>query len=111
VGGFLDDENSKERKDMTNQERPLACICHKQPQVMDVRKMKRRYGDQLCFYGGLSTQKTLPFGTVEQIREETKRLLDAVGDNGGLIASPAHDIRGDAQPENVAAMIEVLQNQ
>ena len=82
-----------------------------QPEVMDVFEMKRQFGDRLTFYGGVSTQKTLPFGSVADIRAETRRLLDEVGASGGLIASPAHAIPPDAKPENIAAMIEVLQNQ
>jgi uroporphyrinogen decarboxylase len=82
-----------------------------QPEVMDVFEIKRRYGSELTFYGGISIQRTLPFGTPAQVRDEVRRLLDEVGEQGGYIASPSHDIPGDARPENVAAMIEVLQNQ
>lgn len=82
-----------------------------QPEVMDVFEMKKRFGDRLSFYGGISTQKTLPFGTVRQVKEEVRRLLEQVGKNGGYIAAPAHDIPGDAKPENVAAMLEVLNSQ
>ncbi len=82
-----------------------------QPEVMDVFEMKRKYGDRLSFYGGISTQKTLPFGTVRQVRDEVRRLLEQVGKNGGYIAAPAHDIPGDARPENIAAMIETLNAQ
>jgi len=82
-----------------------------QPEVMDVYAVKKQFGDRLSFFGGISTQKTLPFGTPAQVREEVKRLLDQVGRQGGYIASPAHDIPKDAKPENIAAMIEVLQAQ
>ena len=82
-----------------------------QPEVMDVFEMKKRFGNQLCFYGGISIQKTLPFGTPDQVRAEVKKLLEHVGKDGGYIASPSHDIPPDAKPENVAAMIDVLQNQ
>lgn len=82
-----------------------------QPEVMDVFEVKRRYGDSLTFYGGISIQRTLPFGTVRQVRDEVRRLIDVIGENGGYIASPSHDIPRDAKPENIAAMIEVLQNQ
>jgi uroporphyrinogen decarboxylase len=82
-----------------------------QPEVMDVFEMKERFGDQLAFYGGISVQQTLPYGTVSETQEEVKRLLEGIGKNGGYIASPSHAIPGDAKPENVAAMIEVLQNQ
>lgn len=82
-----------------------------QPEVMDVFRVKRDFGNDLCFYGGISTQKTLPYGTVQQVKDEVKRLLDAVGKNGGYFAAPAHGIPGDAKPENIHAMIEVLQTQ
>jgi len=82
-----------------------------QPEVMDVYEMKSKYGDRLSFYGGISTQKTLPFGTVQQVRDEVRLLLDKVGKNGGYIAAPAHDIPGDAKPENIAAMLDMLNSQ
>jgi len=82
-----------------------------QPEVMDVYEIKDKFGRELSFFGGISTQKTLPYGTPAQVRDEVKRLIERVGKGGGLIASPAHSIPGDAKPENVAAMLEVLQNQ
>ena len=82
-----------------------------QPEVINVFEAKKEYGDRLTFYGGISTQRTLPYGTVSQVRDEVKRLLDIVGRSGGYIAAPAHAIPSDAKPENIAAMIEVLQTQ
>jgi len=82
-----------------------------QPEVMDVFEVKKRYGDRLSFFGGISTQATLPYGTVEETKDAVKRLLDEVGRDGGYIAAPAHDIPGDVNPENYLAMIEVLENQ
>ena len=82
-----------------------------QPEVMDVYEMKHLYGDKLTFYGGISTQRTLPFSTKEETITEVRSLLDKIGKNGGYIASPAHDIPKDANPENVLAMIDVLKNQ
>lgn len=82
-----------------------------QPEVIDVYETKRVYGGQLCFYGGISTQRTLPYATAQQTREEVKRLLDRVGRDGGYFAAPAHDIPADAKPENIAAMIDALRNQ
>jgi len=82
-----------------------------QPEVMDVYEMKHLYGDKLTFYGGISTQRTLPFSTKEETITEVRSLLDKIGKNGGYIASPAHDIPKDANPENVFAMIDVLKNQ
>lgn len=82
-----------------------------QPEVMDIFDVKKKYGRQLTFYGGISIQETLPFSTVSEVKDQVKHLLDVIGENGGYIASPSHDIPADAKPENIAAMIEVLQNQ
>jgi uroporphyrinogen decarboxylase len=82
-----------------------------QPEVMDVDAAKRRYGSRLSFFGGISTQKTLPYGTEAQVREEVKRLLEKIGKGGGYIAAPAHDVPKDSKPENVAAMLDELRNQ
>lgn len=82
-----------------------------QPEVTDVYRMKKQYGDRLSFWGGISTQQLLPFGTTDQVRNEVQKMIDIVGKGGGYIASPAHDIPADARPENIAAMIDVLQNQ
>ncbi len=89
----------------------LDCFNPFQPEVMDVIVVKKQHGGRLSFYGGISTQRTLPYGTVQDVRNEVRRLLDIVGCDGGYIASPAHAIPADAKPENVAAMIEVLQEQ
>lgn len=82
-----------------------------QPEVMDVYKIKEQFGNEIGFWGGISTQQLLPFGTPEQVREEVRRLLDKIGRDGGYIAAPAHAIPGDAKPENIDAMIEVLNGQ
>jgi len=82
-----------------------------QPEVMDPFEMKREFGKDVSFYGGISTQRLLPFGTVEQVRDEVSRLVDKLGEGGGYIASPAHAVPPDARPENVAAMIEALRDQ
>lgn len=89
----------------------LDCFNPFQPEVIDVVEAKRRYGGRLAFYGGISTQRTLPYGTVAAVRDEVRRLIERVGRDGGLIAAPAHDIPRDARPENIAAMMEELQNQ
>jgi uroporphyrinogen decarboxylase len=88
----------------------LNCFNPFQPEVMEVEACMERYRGRLTFHGGLSTQRTLPFGTVEDVRMETKRLLN-MGARGGYIFSPAHDIEGDVPLENMLAFIELVQNQ
>ena len=88
----------------------LNCFNPFQPEVMEVESLMERYRGRLAFHGGLSTQRTLPFGTVEDVRKETKRLLK-MGSRGGYIFAPAHDVEGDVPLENMLAFIELIQNQ
>jgi len=88
----------------------LDCFNPFQPEVMDVPALLGRYRGRLAFYGGLSTQRTLPFGNVDQVRAETARLLE-LGRAGGYIFAPAHDVEGDVPLDNMLAAIELVQSQ
>jgi uroporphyrinogen decarboxylase len=88
----------------------LDCFNPFQPEVMDVIALMKRYKDRLSFHGGMSTQRTLPYGTVDEVVAETKRLL-AAGSGGNYIFAPAHAVEGDVPVENIVAMIETLQAQ
>jgi uroporphyrinogen decarboxylase len=88
----------------------LNCFNPFQPEVMDVAALIERYRGRLAFYGGLSTQRTLPYGSVRDVREETERLL-AWGREGGYVFSPAHDVEGDVPLENMLAFLDVIQSQ
>ncbi len=82
-----------------------------QPEIYDIAQMKRDYGEDITFYGGISTQRVLPFGTPEEVREETKRTMEIVGKGGGFIAAPTHAIPNDVPTENILAFLDVVQNQ
>jgi uroporphyrinogen decarboxylase len=82
-----------------------------QPDVMDPYQMKKMYGDHLSFYGGVSVQSLLPLGTPGMIRDEVRRLVDAVGKNGGFVIAPSHSLTGDIPLENILAFIETVQAQ
>jgi len=88
----------------------LNCFNPFQPEVMDVFEILPRYRGRLAFHGGLSIQKTLPFGTREEVVLETNRLIN-LGKEGGYILSPSHAVEGDTPFENILAFIEVAQNQ
>ena len=88
----------------------VNCFNPFQPEVMDVFGLMERYRGRLAFLGGLSTQRTLPFGTPEDVRREANRLLEA-GRAGGYIFAPAHAVEGDVPLENMLAFIEAAQQQ
>ena len=88
----------------------VNCFNPFQPEVMDVAGLIQRYRGRLTFHGGLSTQRTLPYGSVQDVQRETKRLIE-LGGAGGYIFAPAHDVEGDVPLENMLAFIEILQSQ
>lgn len=88
----------------------LDCFNPFQPEVMDVYDLMARYRDRLTFHGGMSTQRTLPYGSVDDVIAETRRLL-AAGANGNYIFAPAHAVEGDVPVQNMVAMIETVQTQ
>ena len=82
-----------------------------QPEVMDVYEMKRLYGNDISFHGGVSTQQLLPYGTPDHVNAEARRLMRELGRDGGYIIAPAHAIPKDVPAENMVALIEAVQDQ
>lgn len=77
-----------------------------QPEAMDIAMLKRQYGDRLTFWGGISTQRTLPFGTAEEVKREVREVRAMMSQNGGYILAPAQELQGDVPAENMMALIE-----
>jgi len=82
-----------------------------QPELYDIAKIKKEYGKDMSFWGGISIQQILAHGTPEQVKDETIRTLRIMGEGGGYIAAPTHGITRDIPPANVLAMAEVFTNQ
>jgi uroporphyrinogen-III decarboxylase len=81
-----------------------------QPACMDPIKLKKDFGDRLCFWGSIDEQHTLPYGTTEDVQQEVRRRLGTIGINGGLIIGPTHHVQLDTPPENFWAMIDTIRN-
>ncbi len=88
----------------------VNCFNPFQPEVMDVENLVKSYRGRLSFHGGLSTQRTLPFATEEDVRWETRNLIE-LGRDGGFILSPAHAVKGDVPVQNMIAFIDQAINQ
>jgi uroporphyrinogen decarboxylase len=79
-------------------------------QGMDPAALKREFGERLVFHGGIDVQQILPFATPDRVREEVKRIAAILGQGGGYIFAPSHNIQADVPPQNVLAMYEAIQN-
>ncbi len=79
-----------------------------QPACMDPARLKREYGDKLCFWGSIDEQHILPFGTPADVRKEVLTRLGTIGKDGGLIIGPTHFVQLDTPMENFRAMIETI---
>jgi uroporphyrinogen decarboxylase len=73
---------------------------------MDRAALKRDFGDQVIFHGAMDNQYTLPFGTVEEVRQEVADNLAILGAGGGYILAPCHNLQAITPVENVVAMYE-----
>lgn len=81
-----------------------------QPASMNPAEVKRQFGDRLSFWGTVDEQRTLPFGSPEQVKSEVLDRLETVGRNGGLVLAPTHHVQLDTPMENFWAMVDTALN-
>jgi len=75
---------------------------------MDSKKLKKEFGKDIVFWGGCDTQKVLPFGTPEEVRQEVKRRIEDFAPGGGFVFNQVHNIQAGVPPENIEAMYEAV---
>ena len=76
---------------------------------MDPRRLKKGFGSVLTFWGGgVDTQRVLPRGTPQDVRDEVRRRIDELAPGGGFVFSAVHNIQSDVPPENLAAVFDTL---
>ncbi len=73
---------------------------------MDREGLKRDFGGRIVFHGAVDNQQTLPFGTVQEVRQEVEDNLRILGAGGGYILGPCHNIQPVSPPENIVALYE-----
>jgi hypothetical protein len=75
----------------------------------DTKRFKREFGADLTIWGGsCDTQSVLPFGTPQQVRDETRRRIEDLAPGGGYVFAPIHVIQAGVPPENIIAWRETL---
>ena len=82
-----------------------------QPEVYDIEEFKERFGGAITFFGGISTQRLLPFATPEEVKQEMRRILSILSKDGGYIIAPTHAMPNDIPTANVLAFLDVCRNQ
>ena len=76
---------------------------------MDAAELKRKYGSRLVFWGGgVDTQKTLPFGTPQEVREEVLRRCEIFAPGGGFVFNAIHNVQAGTPLENIVAMLDAV---
>ncbi len=73
---------------------------------MDTKMLKEKFGDELCFWGAIDTQRVLPYGTTKDVEEEVKRRIRDLATNGSYVLCAVHNIQPDVPPENIVAMYD-----
>jgi uroporphyrinogen decarboxylase len=71
---------------------------------MDRRLLKKQYGSKLIFHGGMDNQYTLPFGSPAEVRQEVIENFQILGEEGGYILAPCHNIQPNTPIENILMM-------
>ena len=76
---------------------------------MEAPRLKREFGSKVVFWGGgVDTQKTIAFGTPDQVRAEVRQRVEIFSKGGGFVFNAIHNVQGNTPIENVLAMFEVL---
>ena len=73
---------------------------------MDTSALKAEFGEYICFWGGVDTQRVLPSGTPQQVRAEVQRRIADLAAGGGYVLAAVHNIQEDVPPENILAMAD-----
>ncbi len=77
--------------------------------MADLAMLKKEFGKNIVFCGGIDTHRVLPAGTQEEVRQEVRRVINLLGENGGYLVASVHTIMNDVPAENVLAMVDAVE--
>ncbi|MBU0595929.1 uroporphyrinogen decarboxylase family protein [Candidatus Bipolaricaulota bacterium] len=76
--------------------------------MADLAELKRRFGKDIVFCGGIDTHHVLPNGTPQEVRDEVRRVIDILAPGGGYLVSSVHTVMKGVPPENILAMVDAV---
>jgi uroporphyrinogen decarboxylase len=77
--------------------------------MANLTELKSRFGDKLTFCGAVDTHHILPHGTIQDVRNEVKRVIDIMAPGGGFMVASVHTIMDEVPPENILAMVDAVE--
>jgi uroporphyrinogen decarboxylase len=77
--------------------------------MSNLEELKKKYDKRIIFCGAIDTQKILPYGTTEEVKQEVKRVMNILGEGGGYMVATVHTVMNEVPPENVLAMVDAVE--
>ena len=77
-----------------------------QPESLNLKEFKSRFGNKLVLWGGISVQHTLTKGTTEDVRQSVRDTIDVLGKGGGFVISPCNEVTEDIPWDNLLAFVD-----
>ena len=78
---------------------------------MEAPRLKKEFGNRFVFWGGgVDTQKTIAFGTPEQVYAEVRERIGIFNQSGGFVFNAVHNIQGNTPVENIEALFRAIRD-
>jgi len=77
--------------------------------MSNLQELKKKFDKRIIFCGGIDTQKILPSGTTDEVKQEVKRVINILGAGGGYMVATVHTIMNEVPPENVLALVDAVE--
>lgn len=77
--------------------------------MSDLPSLKKRFGSNIVFCGGIDTHRVLPYGSIEEVRQEVRHVIQILGPGGGCMIGAVHTVMNDVPPKNVLAMVDAVE--